>query len=163
MTKRVTVLLAALLLPITLIFTGCGARLTEQEYFDGLYANFKEYLAAMEEIGNVQTDVSSSQEIMLEQTKATEVCKKAEKALEKFNKLNPPSQFDDKHKKLLTAVELEKDFVRAAQKVLTARTPAEYEQYSIEASMVFADVPAEQQFAAVFAELLLEVRAAAEN
>ena len=160
MTKRIAALLVAVLFPITLIFTGCGKQLTEQEYFDGLYANFKEYLAAMEEIETVQTDVSSSQEIMLEQTKATEICKKAEQALDKFNKLNPPDSFADKHKTLLSAVELEKEFVRAAQKVLTARTPAEYEQYSLEASMVFADIPVEQQFAAVFAELLLEVQSA---
>lgn len=160
MTKRINALLVAVLLPITLIFTGCGKRLTEQEYFDQLYANFKEYLAAMEEIDTVQTDVSSSQEIMLEQTKATSICKKAEQALNKFDKMKPPERFDDRHKTLLSSVELEKEFVRAAQKVLTARTPSEYEQYSVEASMVFADVPVEQQFTAVFAELLLEVQSA---
>lgn len=160
MTKRISALIIAVLLPITLLFSGCGKRLTEQEYFDGLYAGFKEYLAALEEIESVRADVSSSQEIMLEQTKATEICKKAEQALEKFKKLNPPERFADKHKTLLTAVELEKEFVRAAQKVLTARTPFEYEQYSVEASMVFADVPAEQQFGAVFTELLLEVQSA---
>lgn len=160
MTKRIAALLVAVLLPITLIFTGCGKRLTEQEYSDELYVNFKEYLAALQEIETIQADVSSSQEIMLEQTKATEICQNAENVLKKFDKMNPPQRFADKHKTLLTAVEYEKKFVRAAQKVLTARTPSELEQYSTETAMVFAGVPEEQQFAAVFLELFREVQSA---
>lgn len=156
--KRITALTVAVMLPIMLIFTGCGKRLTEQEYADGLYAVFKEYLVALEEIENVRSDVSSSQEIMLEQTKATEICQNAEKVLKKFDKMNPPEKFSDKHKTLLAAVEYEKEFVRASQKVLTARTPFEYEQYSIEAAMVFAGVPEEQQFGAVLTDIILEIK-----
>ena len=161
MTKRFTALLIAVLLPITLIFTGCGQRLTEQEYYDELYADFKEYAAALEEIETVQADVGSSQEKMLELTKAAEICEKAQTALEKFNKINPPAGFAEKHKMLLTAVGYEKEFVKASRKVLAARTPFEYEQYSIEADMVFADVPEEQQLIAVMSSLLSEVRDAA--
>ena len=161
MTKRFTALLIAVLLPITLIFTGCGQRLTEQEYYDELYASFKEYAAALEEIETVQVDVGSSQEKMLELTKAAEICEKAEIALEKFDKINPPDSFAEKHKTLLTAVGYEKEFVKASRKVLAARTPFEYEQYSIEADMVFADVPEEQQLIAVMSSLLSEVRDAA--
>ena len=160
MTKRIAALLIAVLLPITLIFSGCGKRLTEQEYYDELYAGFKEYAAALEEIETVRADVGSSQEKMLELTKAAEICEKAETALEKFNKINPPDSFAEKHKTLLTAVGYEKEFVKASRKVLAARTPFEYEEYSIEAAMVFAGVPEEQQFAAVFLELFLEVQSA---
>lgn len=163
MTKRITALLVAVLLPITLLFTGCGTRLTEQEYYDELYAGFKEYAEALGEIETVQADVGSSQEKMLELTKAAEICEKAETALEKFNKINPPDSFAEKHKKLLTAVGYEKEFVKASRKVLAARTPFEYEEYSIEAAMVFADVPEEQQFAAVFLELFLEVQSALDS
>ena len=163
MTKRFTALLIAVLLPITLIFTGCGTRLTEQEYYDELYAGFKEYAEALEEIETVQADVGSSQEKMLELTKAAEICEKAEIALEKFNKINPPAGFAEKHKTLLTAVGYEKEFVKASRKVLAARTPFEYEEYSIEAAMIFADVPEEQQLIAVMSSLLSEVKAAAGN
>lgn len=161
--KRVIALLIALVLPITFIFSGCGKRLTEQEYYDGLYANFKEYAAALDEIENVRAYVSSSQEKMLELTKAAEICEKAEKALQKFDKINPPRGFDEKHKTLLAAVEYEKEFVNASRKVLAARTPFEYEEYSIEAAKVFAGVPEEQQLIAVMSSLLPEVKAAAGN
>lgn len=160
MPRRITTLLIAVIIPITLIFTGCGKQLTEREYYDGLYANFKEYAAALEEIETVQADVTSSQEIMLEQTKATEVCKKAEKVLEKFQKMNPPGKFSEKHKTLIAAVELEKKFVRASEKVLTAKTPFEFEQYSSEATMIFAGVPENRQFVAVLDDLLSEVKGA---
>ena len=160
MTKRFSALIIAVLFPITLLFSGCGKRLTEQEYYDELYAGFKEYAEALDEIETVRADASSSQEKMLELTKAAEICEKAEKALEKFDKINPPRSFDEKQKTLLTAVEYEKEFVKASRKVLAARTPFEYEEYSIEAAMVFAGVPEEQQFAAVFLELFLEVQSA---
>ena len=163
MNKRVTALLIAFILPIMLMITGCGKQLTEQEYYDGLYANFKEYVSALEEIETVRADASSSQEKMLEQTKATEICQKAEKALEKFDKMTPPDRFAENHKTLLAAVEYEKEFVKASQKVLTARTPFEYEEYSTEAVMVFAGVPEEQQFAAVLAALLSEVEGTLEG
>lgn len=163
MTKRISALLIAVLLPIALIFTGCGTRLTEQEYYDELYADLKEYAAALNEIETVRADAPSSQEKMLEQTKASEICQRAEQALDKFNKLNPPESFADKHKKLLTAVRYEKDFVKASQKVLSARTPFEYEEYSIEAALIFADVPEEQQLISVMSSLLSELRAAAGN
>lgn len=163
LTKRFIALLIAALIPITLIFTGCGKRLTASEYYDELYADLKEYAAALIEIENVQVDVTSSQEKMLEQTKATEICENAEKVLEKFDEINPPEQFAEKHKAFLSAVELEKKFVRASEKVLTARTPFELEQYSNEAAAVFAGVPEERQFAAVLSDLLSDVKAEAEK
>lgn len=159
--KRIAALIVAVVLPIALILTGCGKRLTEREYYDELYADFKEYAAALEEIDTVQADVASSQEKMLELTKAADICEKAEKALEKFDKINPPDSFAEKHKTLLEAVKHEKEYVRASRKVLAARTPFEYEQYSIEAAMVFANVPEEQQFAPVLSALLSEVKTAA--
>lgn len=159
MLKRITALLIMVIIPITLIFTGCGKRLTEEEYHDELYTDFKEYAAVLNEIETIQANVTSSQEIMLEQTKATEVCEKAEKALEKFEKMNPPDGFTEKHKTLLKAVELEKKFVNASEKVLTARTPFELEEYATEAAMIFAGTPEDQQFAAVLSDLLLDLKA----
>lgn len=160
MTKRIT---AVFIVLAVLLLSGCGKRLTEQEYYDELYADFKEYAAALDEIDTVQADAASSQEKMLELTKAAGICEKAEKALEKFDKINPPHSFAEKHKALLAAVEYEKEFVKASRKVLAARTPFEYEQYSFEAAMVFADVPEDRQLISVLAAMLPELRAAVQN
>ena len=160
-TKRFFVMIAAIILPLALILSGCAKRLTAKEYSDELYAAFKEYAAALDEIESVQANVTSSQDVMIEQSKATEVCQNAETALEKFKKLKPPKQFAEKHKALLEAVELEKRFVAASEKVLTARTPEELDQYGSEASMIFAGVPEEQQLSAQLVTLITEARAAA--
>ena len=159
MYKRIIALLLAVMIPAALIFTGCAKeRLSEKEYSDALYENFKEYAAALEEMENVQADVSSSQEKMLEQTKATEICEKAEEILERFGKLNPPKRFKEKHKMLVSAAELELKYVRAVKTVLTARTPAERAQYINEAASVFSGVPETQQLPAVLSEIAAEAR-----
>lgn len=160
MTKRITALLIAVAVPMALLFTGCGKQLTEREYYDDLYAYFNEYVEALNEIETVRANVTSSQEIMLEQTKASEICEKAEKALDKFEKMNPPDGFAEKHKTLLAAVELEKKFVSASEKVLTAKTPFELDKFSGEAAMIFAGVPEDRQFAPVLAGLLSDLKAA---
>lgn len=157
MTKRIASLLAATLIPIALIFTGCGKRLTEREYFDELYATFKQYSSDMRNIGSLQTNVSVS-ELKGQLDRAKELCKTAEKTLDGFMKMNPPSQFDDKHKKLTSAVKLEKDFLKATEKIFTATSEEELSKYTKEAEAVFDGIPEEQQFAAVFLELFLEVK-----
>ena len=159
-TRRFTVVIAAIILPLALILSGCAARLSASEYSEELYAAFKEYAAALTEIERVQADVTSSQDVMIEQTKATEICQNAEAALKKFKKLKPPKQFAEKHEAHLEAVELEKRFVAASEKVLTARTPEELDQYGTEASMIFAGVPEEEQLAAQLVALITEARAA---
>lgn len=73
MTKRIVSLLIAIVLPITLLFTGCRKQLTEEEYLGQVKEAYEEYAAALEEFESVRADVGSSQEIMEEQTKATEI------------------------------------------------------------------------------------------
>lgn len=153
MMKRFLAVFAA----VALVFMLCGCgRLSRTEYYEQLTVCFKEYAAALDEFDTVRADVTSSQEIMLEQTKATEICERAEKALDGFTKMNPPEEFAEKHEELLAAVELEKKFVTATKKVLTARTPDELSKYGSEAETVFNGIPEEEQFAAVYKELLKE-------
>lgn len=156
MTKRIIALLLAVIIPAALIFTGCGSRLSESEYRDALWENFKEYAAALEEFEAVQADVSSSQEKMLEQTKATEICEEAEEILERFKKLNPPKSLSEKHKELVSAAELELKYIRVLKTVLSARTPAEREEYINEAAQVFSGVPEEKQLPAVLSGIVAE-------
>ena len=75
--------------------------------------------------------------------------------------MNPPEEFAKKHEELLAAVELERKFVTATKKVLTARTPDELSKYGSEAETIFNGIPEEKQFAAVYGKLSMEVKSAA--
>lgn len=152
MAKRIVSLLVAV--AIALLFTGCKKQLTEDEYLGQVKGAYEEYAAALEKFESVRTDVGSSQEIMEEQTKATEICERAETALGKFSKLKPPDSFSEKHKELLAAADLEKRFIKAQKKVLSAKTPDEFMEYSAQACTVFSGVPKEKQLPAVIGNLL---------
>lgn len=154
MTKRVVSLMIAVMLPITLLFTGCRKRLSEEEYLGQVKAAYEEYAAALEEFESVRADVSASQEIMEEHTKAVEICDRAEDALDRFSKMNPPDSYSERHKEVLAAVEIEKDFIEAQRKVLSARTPDELSTYISEYEAIFSGVPEERQLPAVIRELL---------
>ena len=162
MTKRITALLIAVLFPITFIFSGCGKQLTAQEYSEQLYSTFKQYLADLTEVSGIQAGTSVS-EIQSQREKAKELCEKAEKTLDEFAKMTPPSQFADRHKKLISAVGLEKDFLKVTAKIFTASSADELSKYTKEAEAFFDGTPEEQQFAAVFLELFKEVQSAVGN
>lgn len=153
MTKRVVSLILAVILPITL-FTGCKKRLSEEEYLGQVKAAYEEYAAALEEFESVRADVSASQEIMEEHTKAVEICDRAETTLKKFAKLYPPEELSEQHEELIDAAELEQKFIYAQRKVLSARTPDELSTYISEYEAVFSGVPEERQLPAVIRELL---------
>lgn len=161
--KRVAVLLIAVLLPITLIFSGCGKELTAQEYSDQLVSAFKQYAADLSEINTIQSGAGTVSELQDQQKKAKEICEKAEKTLNEFKKMKPPSQFADKHKKLISAVELEKDFLKATAKLFTASSAEEISSYTEDIEAVFSGTPEEQQFGAVFMDLFRDVQNALGN
>lgn len=154
MTKRIVSPMIAVILPIALLFTGCRKRLSEEEYLEQVKAAYEEYAAALEEFDSVRADVGTSQEIMEEQTKATEICDRAEDALDRFSKMNPPDSYSERHKEVLAATEIEKDFIEAQRKVLSARTPDELSEYISEYEAVFSGVPEEKQLPAVVGELI---------
>lgn len=163
MTKRITALLIAVIIPAALIFSGCSKRLSAKEYYDQLYANFKEYTAAAGEIATVQDGIKNGAATDSLRAQATEGCKKAMTALEKFDKMNPPKMFSDKHKKLVEAVDLEKKFKTASEKLLIATNSADEAAATSELSAVFSSVPESQQFPALFVSLLPEAKSEAEK
>lgn len=161
MTKRITALLIAVIIPIMTIFTGCSSKpLTPKEYYDELYTAFKEYVAELKEVTTLQTNVKTIEDVQTQLSKAKDICTNAEKALDKFSRLNPPEQFADKHKKLLTAVDTEKKLIKAMGKVFTAKSLSDLAQFTKDVQAVTSGVPTDQQFAAVFKDLILEVKAA---
>ena len=163
MTKRITALLLAVLLPIAFILTGCGSKeLTVQEYSDQLYSAFKQYSDDLRNIGSLETNVGVS-ELQNQLNKAKELCETAEKTLDEFTKMSPPSQFADKHKKLTEAVEDEKGFLQAVEKIFTSASADELSKNTQEAETFYDKIPEEQQFASIFLDLFLEVQSALED
>lgn len=160
MTKRMTALLLAVIIPITLLLAGCGSKqLTAQEYFDELGACYKEYSAAFKELSpliDAAKDVASAKS---NSAKAKDICSRVDKALTKFEKLNPPSQFSAQHKKLVASIANERKFVKAAEKLFTADTldgllSARNELQATE------NIPADQQFLSIFLQLIKDVKSA---
>lgn len=161
MTKRITALLIAVLLPITFIFTGCGSKeLTLQEYKDQLYDDFTQYLSSLEEINDVKTDVSTLAELQEQKSKAVSLCRKAKTILSLYTAMTPPAQFADKHKKLNAAVELEKGFVQSVEDIFNSTSADELSKNTKKSEAYFDGTPEEQQFGAVFMELFLDVNSA---
>ncbi|MDE6726586.1 MAG: hypothetical protein K2J80_01445 [Oscillospiraceae bacterium] len=158
MIKRIVVLLAAVLLPVALIFTGCGSKqLTAQEYFDELSACYKEYSAAFKELSPIiemANDVASAKS---NSAKVKDICGRVNKALSKFEKLNPPSQFSAQQKKLVTSIANERKFVKAAENLFAADTldgllSARNELQATQ------DLPEDQQFLTIFLQLIKDVK-----
>ncbi len=160
MTKQVTALLIAVILPITLLFSGCGSKqLTEQEYFDELSACYKEYSAAFKELSPIieaAKDVASAKS---NSSKAKEICGRVDKALSKFEKLNPPSQFSAQHKKLVASIANERKFVKAAENLFTADTLDGLLSATQELQAT-QNVPEDQQFLSIFLQHIKDVKSA---
>lgn len=127
MTKRVTALIIALIIPLTLIFTACGSQskavgepMTIQAYYDESYKCFKEFMSSSVKFtelamkwryGNAE-DIASLKEII----------KHRETAYDGLEKLNPPPKYKDTHKKILRSLKYEKDWDKAVAEYETAKS-----------------------------------------
>ena len=163
MTKRITAMMTAVVIIITLMLSGCGKQLSMQDYYDQLGANFKEYVAATKDFSSIQTNVTTAAQAEQEKSKAQELCKKAETVLDKFAKMQPPSKYSEKHNELIKSIELEKKFWEASAKIFTAKTDSEISQYTSDAEAVFDGTPSEKQFALLYKDLYLSVKAELEK
>lgn len=158
MTKRILALIIAVIIPAALIFTGCGSKkqLTPQEYYDGLLDAYKDYSAAIKELSPILSTATSLDEVKKNSASAKEICKRADKALLKIKDLEPPSKYSDQHKKLLKAVDNERDFVKAAEKLLTANSLDDLMSASNELEAI-DNIQQDQQFAGVFLQLIKDL------
>lgn len=161
MTKRIVSLIIALVIPVAFMLSGCkvGKPLTEQEYLDTLVADIKEYSAVAKELGGIDSVTFTDQAVKARQDKAKDVCGKMEKALDKFADINPPQNYSEKHKNLLTAVENERKFVKASEKLLTSTDIADIEAAKNELTTIY-NLPTEQTFASVGLALVRDLKAA---
>lgn len=162
MTKRIVSLFIALVIPMAFMFTGCkggGKPLTIQEYLDTLTADVKDYTAAAKELSAIDSTTFTDQAVKARHDKAKDVCGKMSKALDKFADITPPQDYSEKHKTLLKAVEEERKFVKATEKLLTSTDIADVEAAKNELETIY-NLPTEQNFAAVALDIIKELKAA---
>lgn len=160
MTKRIVTFFIALVIPMALMLSGCkGKPLTEQEYLDTLAAGVKDYSNAAKELTAIDSTTFTDEAVKARHEKAKDVCGKMEKALDKFADINPPQNYSDKHKNLLTAVETERKFVKASEKLLTSTNLADIEAARDELATIY-NLPSEQTFASVALALVRELKGA---
>lgn len=163
MTKRIATLLIAVILPITLVFTGCGSdKPTVTEYRDELRDNLKAYTEPIKELSQLADESDTVEKVQANQSKAKEACEEAGKVLDNFEKITPPDQFADKHKNLISTIDSERKFLKASEKLFAAKTSDDIESANKELAAV-QNIPSDQQFLIVFSKLISEVNKAADN
>lgn len=161
MTKRFIALLIAVIIPVTLIFSGCGSskkQLTPQEYYDAIVADYKEYSAAIKELSPLIKTAKTLDSVAAVSASAKEICGRADEALLKFEELTPPSKYADKHKKLIASLSEEHKFVKAAEKLLTAKTLDDITSADNEL-LAYNNLPQDQLFPSIMLELVKELKA----
>lgn len=180
MTKRIVVLLIAVLIPLTLILTGCGnqpaetvvdvtpvefapegAQLTVVEYRESLELLMKDYVVVLNDVPlDEENDTVAKLKPHWEEAK--ESCRKCNEALDRFGMVNPPEKLIEKHKKLLEGVNNEKEYVAAMERFLTAKNNKDLKRYSEELEKL-ADRPEEETLPAMYSALHKELKEAADT
>lgn len=161
MTKRIIALLIAVIIPVTLIFSGCGSskkEMTPKEYYDGILEAYKEYSAAIKELAPLIKTAKSLESVAAVSASAKDICGRADKALSKFEELTPPAKYADKHKKLIASLSEEHKLVKAAEKLLTAKTLGDITSADNELQ-TYNNLPQDQLFPSIMLELIKELKA----
>lgn len=126
MTKRITALLIAVLLPITFILSGCGKRLTPEEYRDELKERVSDYCSVLTKIAF--EDIKAFDKSGVEPSEFEKHCKDFDKAIKNIEKIKYPAELVYKHELLLKAFDIERDWLEAVRELMSTKTPEEKEQ-----------------------------------
>ena len=154
MSKRMTALFMAVLLPIALIFTGCGKRLTAEEYRDELQSRIKDYASALTEIA---MDIQAFDESGVKPSDFEEHSKTLEKAIKNLEKIKPPADMDSKHKWFLEAFDYERKWLAAVRELMSTKTSAEKEQAIQKIQDIANAAVQEKAFLARYVEIVKEL------
>ena len=108
MTKRITAMMTAVVIIITLMLSGCGKRLSLDEYKTASEAAFKGWITAATDWAdfsgkNIMNDDRNAEfgKVRENRDALEQKLLKVESALYEFDKLgNPPAEYDELHKKL---------------------------------------------------------------
>ncbi len=175
--KRIFTLLIAAVIPIMMIFTGCGkqpaetvidvtpvefapegAQLTVVEYRETLMSTMRDYVVVLNAVP-LDEENDTVAKLKPHWEEARESCRKCNEVLDRFGTINPPEKLVEKHKKLLEGVNNEKEYVAAMERFLTAQNDKDLKRYSEELEKL-ADRPAEETLSAMYLELCKELKEA---
>lgn len=179
MTKRITALIIALIIPLALL-TACGKTeevsvpdillndptvtvegepLSVEEYYNTLREKFHDYSKAVTELPYDEN--STFNEIKANRAASTTACAHILEKLCEFQKINPPEKYAEKHKKLIgEPLAKEKEITRAEWKWLFSTT----EKESVENGNKFkalVEAANSDAFPDYFSELIKELKAEA--
>ena len=127
MTKRIT---ALFLLLAVLLIGGCNIsqKLTAAEYKDELMSGYEEFMASRIKIAEIMIDAEQGNRISLGSSEFEGACKDLENSMKRFEKMNPPDNYKDKHKKLVKSLDDYRDWLKAAKKAAECTTPEEFDK-----------------------------------
>lgn len=172
MSKRFLSLPIVAVIAASLLLTGCaktpeyleltatefspeGDQLTIAEYREALKSTMAGYCDVLETV-----PLSRENDTVIEMkpywNKAHKSCRECVEALDKFTVINPPNEFIEQHKELLTGVDTEKKYVAAMEKFLTAPTKKDLEKYGEEYAAL-AGLPIDQMLAGKWGKVYREI------
>lgn len=153
MTKRVT---ALFLLLCVLLISGCNTspKLTAEEYKNELMTGYEEFMAARMKIAEIMLNAEQSDRASLESSEFEYTCRDFESAMKRFEKMNPPDNYKDKHKKLVKSLDDYHDWLKAVRKFVKCTTPEEFEKALNEAN---GTLDVENGFLSRYLDMLVEV------
>ena len=173
MAKRFSALLIAAVTAAALLLTGCvapkppeyleitatefrpeGAQLNVTEYREALKSAFSGYCDVLKTVP-LSEEYNTVAKMRPHWEEAHKSCRECVEVLDKFTVINPPDEFVEQHKELLTGVEAEKKYVAAMEKFLTAPTKKDLEKYGEEYAAL-AGLPYDQVFAGKWMKVYLE-------
>lgn len=118
-------IVSVFLMIAVLLLSGCGGRLSAEEYRDALKSQWNEYVSAqMDIVGDIQA-LDEDGTLFAE---FEEHCKGFEKAMDGFGKIQPPNGMDYRHDLLLEALDNEREWLSAVRALTAADTPEEIER-----------------------------------
>lgn len=161
--------LAILLIPFMLMLYGCSSSssaanssppLTKEEYCNAADKAWEKYRDGYGEFIKIAAEAGNDFYKMKEKSdRLLSACEKMDLALEEFEKLNPPSEFEEIHGKLLKSIKDEKRWQEYRKKGYNAKTEEESNKYfdKIAEEVNAADVNE------LFPHLYLEIHKQANN
>lgn len=178
MMKRFMALMIAVFLPITAFLAGCGNNtdkpvpeilisdpeitipesvpLSIGEYYNMIKDTFRDYADAVREIP--LEECKDLKAMKKNYDLSTETCVKALEVLCRFERINPPKKYAEKHKELISEpLEREKAVIRAEWRFLTSKNKAEVKKNS-DAYVESLDIPTEEMLASHWMNIMLELK-----
>ncbi len=162
MTKRITALIIAVIIPITLMFTGCGkagsAPLTEAEYSERFKASCKAFVKATMAWTKYAPETAPYTDAQKEECRKTITDR--ENALDEIKQLVPPKSRESFHSDVLKALNYEYEWDKAALRLIDAKDNAAADEIGSELSRIVNSIPEGKSLPGLYSEFVAGERKA---